>query len=120
MRISQIKHSNEHDRIELSINSSISSSEAIFNDFENYLKDPSRYMKNGEMEIDDIINLFMETDIDISSELVMSYLLNYTRSFFCYGTTGWGITNESCFIELLNMIIQPNPFMTVVMKRHLH
>ena len=87
MRISQIKYSSEHDRIELSINSSISSSEAIFNDFENYLKDPSRYMKNGEMEIDEIINLFMGTDIDISSELVKSYLLNYTRSFFCYGTT---------------------------------
>ncbi len=55
-------------------------------DFENYLKAPSTYVKNEELNIDDIMKLFSVIGIDISAKLVQKHLLNYTNSLFCYGT----------------------------------
>ena len=58
----------------------------ILNDFENYLKAPSKYEKNDKLKIDDITNIFSVIGIDTSTDLVKNYLLNYTNSLFCYGT----------------------------------
>ena len=55
-------------------------------DFENYLKAPSTYVKNEELNIDDIMKIFSVIGIDISAKLVQKHLLNYTNSLFCYGT----------------------------------
>ena len=55
-------------------------------DFENYLKAPSKYVKNEELKVGDITKILSVVGIDISADLVKEYLLNYTNSLFCYGT----------------------------------
>ena len=55
-------------------------------DFENYLKAPSKYEKNEELKVGDIMKIFSVIGIDTSVDLVKNYLLNYKNSLFCYGT----------------------------------
>ena len=86
MKWSDIQYNSERNRIELIKSTSISSAIEVLNDFEYYLKAPSTYTKNDSLKVDDIISLFYEIGIDISTELVKNYLLNYTCSFFCYGS----------------------------------
>ena len=86
LKLGQLTYNNEHNRIELLINSFTPSAAEVLNDFEYYLKAPSTYTKNDNLKIDDIISLFYEIGIDISTELVENYLLNYTCSFFFYGS----------------------------------
>ncbi len=86
LKLGQLAYNNEQDQIELVQNTLLPSAIEILNDFENYLKAPSRYIKNDNLKVEDIISLFNEIDIGISTALVKSYLLNYTCSFFCYGS----------------------------------
>ena len=74
------------DRDEIIGNTSIPSANEILTDFENYLKAPSKYVKNEELKVCDITKILSVVGIDISADLVKEYLLNYTNSLFCYGT----------------------------------
>ena len=58
----------------------------VLTDFAKYLKDPSQYMKDEKLKIKYLLNAFSIIGIDTSTELVKDYLLNYTKSLFCYGT----------------------------------
>ena len=81
-----LQYNCEKDRDEIIRNTSILSANEILTDFENYLKAPSKYVKNEELKVGDITKIFSIIGIDISADLVKEYLLNYTNSLFCYGT----------------------------------
>ena len=85
-KLGDLEYNSERDGYAIIINTFTPSANEILTDFENYLKAPSTYVKNDKLKIDDIIQLFSEIGIDISADLVKEYLLNYTNSFFCYGT----------------------------------
>ncbi len=86
MKLGDLQYNSEKDRDEIIRSTSIPSTNEILNDFENYLKAPSKYEKNDKLKIGDIINLLFMICIDTSNEIVRHYLLNYTNSLFCYGT----------------------------------
>ncbi len=86
IRLGDLQYNGEKERDEIIRSTSIPSANEILNDFENYLMAPSKYVKNDNLKIDDIINLHSMIGINTSNEIVRQYLLNYTSSLFCYGT----------------------------------
>ena len=85
MKLGDLQYNSERDRYEIIRNTTIPSANEILTDFENYLKAPSKYVKNEELKICNIMKLFSEIGIDTSNEIVKQYLLNYT-SFYCFGS----------------------------------
>ena len=83
-RLGELQYNGEKERDEIIRSTLIPLAEEILNDFENYLKAPSKYVKNDKLKIDDIINLLSMISIDSSNEIVRQYLLNYTSSLFCF------------------------------------
>ncbi len=86
IRLGDLQYNREENRDEIIRNTLIPFANEILNDFKKYLKAPSTYVKNYKLNSDDIINLFYEIGVDTSNEIIKQYLLNYTNSFFCYGT----------------------------------
>ncbi len=86
MKLGDLEYNGEKERDEIIRSTLMLLAKEILNDFENYLKVSSTYVKNDKLKIDDIINLLSMIGIDTSNEIVRQYLLNYTNSFFCYGT----------------------------------
>ena len=86
IRLGDLQYNGEKERDEIVRNTLMPLANEILNDFENYLKAPSKYVKNDKLKIDDIINLLSMISIDTSNEIIRQYLLNYTISLFCYGT----------------------------------
>ena len=86
IQLGDLQYNCEKDRDEIIRNTLIPSANEILTDFENYLKDPSKYVKNDKLKIDDITNIFSLIGIEMYADLVKEYLLNYTSSLFCYGT----------------------------------
>ncbi len=82
LKLGDLQYNSEKDRYEVIISTSTN---YILTDFENYLKAPSKYVKNEELKICNIMKLFSEIGIDTSNEIVKQYLLNYT-SFYCFGS----------------------------------
>ena len=85
LKLGDLQYNSEKDRYEIIRNTTIPSANEILTDFENYLKAPSKYVKNEELKICNIMKLFSEIGIDTSNEIVKQYLLNYT-SFYCFGS----------------------------------
>ena len=85
LKLGDLQYNSEKDREEIIRNTTIPSANEILTDFENYLKAPSKYVKNEELKICNIMKLFSEIGIDTSNEIVKQYLLNYT-SFYCFGS----------------------------------
>ena len=85
LKLGDLQYNSERDRYEIIRNTTIPSANEILTDFENYLKAPSKYVKNEELKICNIMKLFSEIGIDTSNEIVKQYLLNYT-SFYCFGS----------------------------------
>ena len=86
LKLGDLQYNSEKDRYEIIRNTTIPSANEILTDFENYLKAPSKYIKNEELKVGDIMKLFSVIGIDTSVDLVKECLLNYTNSLFCYGT----------------------------------
>ena len=86
LKLGDLQYNSEKDRYEIIRNTTIPSANEILTDFENYLKAPSKYVKNEELKVGDITKILSVVGIDISADLVKEYLLNYTNSLFCYGT----------------------------------
>ncbi len=86
IRLGDLQYNRERMRDEIIKSTLVPLTNEILNDFENYLKAPSRYVKNDKLSIDDIMKLFSVIGIDSSNEIVRQYLMNYTNSLFCYGT----------------------------------
>ena len=86
IRLGDLQYNRERMRDEIIKSTLVPLTNEILNDFENYLKAPSRYVKNDILSIDDIMKLFSVIGIDSSNEIVRQYLMNYTNSLFCYGT----------------------------------
>ena len=86
IRLGDLQYNGEKERDEIVRNTLMPLANEILNDFDNYLKAPSKYVKNDKLKIDDIINLLSMISIDTSNEIIRQYLLNYTISLFCYGT----------------------------------
>ena len=80
-----IHYTEKKERLEFTINAK-GDKAILLNDFERYLKDPSKYTKMYELNIDAIVNCFTDLELDLSSDLIRQYLLNYTNSLFLYGT----------------------------------
>ena len=57
----------------------------LMNDFENYLKKPSQYIKNESINFRAINKLFELMSIDIKHSIANSYVLHYTSSL-CFGS----------------------------------
>ena len=71
---------------------------AILDDFEQFLNSPSKYMKNEKLKIEAIIDLLYKINIDIYNKL-RNYLLNYTRSLFCYGSKILDIIDYDTYLK---------------------
>ena len=57
----------------------------LLNDFENYLKKPSQYIRNESINFRVINKLFESISIDIKHSIVYNYVLYYTSSL-CFGS----------------------------------
>ena len=57
----------------------------LLNDFENYLKKPSQYIRNESINFRVINKLFESISIDIKHSIVNNYVLYYTSSL-CFGS----------------------------------
>ena len=57
----------------------------LLNDFENYLKKPSQYIRNESINFQAINKLFELISIDIKHSIVNNYVLYYTSSL-CFGS----------------------------------
>ena len=103
----------------------------LLNDFENYLKKPSQYIRNESINFQVINKLFELISIDIKHSIVNNYVLYYTSSL-CFGSQIWiipnmmnilrndvEIINGNCSIELLSMDIQLNHSINIVMIKDL-
>ena len=103
----------------------------LLNDFENYLKKPSQYIRNESINFQVINKLFELISIDIKHSIVNNYVLYYTSSL-CFGSQIWiipnmmnilrndvEIINGNCYIELLSMDIQLNHSINIVMIKDL-
>ena len=103
----------------------------LLNDFENYLKKPSQYIRNESINFRVINKLFESISIDIKHSIVNNYVLYYTSSL-CFGSQIWiipnmmnilrndvEIINGNCYIELLSMDIQLNHSINIVMIKDL-
>ena len=86
IRLGDLQYNREENRDEIIRNSSRYYANEILNDFKKYLKASSFHVDNYRINSDDIIKLFYEIGVDTSNELIKQYLLNYTNSFFCYGS----------------------------------
>ena len=86
IRLGDLQYNGRKERDEIIRSTLIPFANEILNDFKKYLKASSTYVKNYKLNSDDIINLFYEIGVDTSNELIKQYLLNYTNSFFCYGS----------------------------------
>ena len=86
MKLKDLRYNSERNRYEIIKNISIPAAAYVLTDFAKYLKDPSQYMKDEKLKIKYLLNAFSIIGIDTSTELVKDYLLNYTKSLFCYGT----------------------------------
>ena len=86
LKVIDLKCTIENNRVKLIRNTLITTAVDILNDFENYLKDPSTYVKNDKLTFDNIVNLFSVIGIDTSNQIVKQYLLNFTSSLFCSET----------------------------------
>ena len=86
LKLGDLQYNSEKDRYEIIRSTSIPLANEILTDFENYLKAPSKYVKNEELKVCDITKILSVVGIDISADLVKEYLLNHTNSLFCYGT----------------------------------
>ena len=86
MKLGDLEYNSENNRYEIIRDTSTPSANEILTDFENYLKAPSKYEKNDNLKVGDIMKIFSEIGIDTSADLVKEYLLNYKNSLFCYGT----------------------------------
>ncbi len=62
------------------------STDAI-NDIERYLHDPSSYVMNPHLTVDDIYDTCLSCGLDVSSDILKKYLLNYSASLFCSGSS---------------------------------
>ena len=103
----------------------------LLNDFENYLKKPSQYIRNESINFQVINKLFESISIDIKHSIVNNYVLYYTSSL-CFGSQIWIIPNMmnilrndveiisgNCYIELLSMDIQLDHSMNAVIIKNL-
>ena len=86
MKLKDLRYNSERNRYEIIKNTSIPAAAYVLTDFAKYFKDPSQYMKDETIMIKYIMNAFSIIGIDTSTKLVKDYLLNYTKSLFCYGT----------------------------------
>ena len=84
--LKEMSCNSERNRYEIIKNTSIPAAIYVLTDLAKYLKDPSQYVKDEKLKIKYIMNAFSIIGIDTSAELVKDYLLNYTKSLFCYGT----------------------------------
>ena len=60
LKLGDLQYNSEKDRYEIIRNTTIPSANEILTDFENYLKAPSKYVKNEELKICNIMKLFSE------------------------------------------------------------
>ena len=103
----------------------------LLNDFENYLKKPSQYIRNESINFRVINKLFESISIDIKHSIVNNYVLYYTSSL-CFGSQIWiipnmmnilrngvEITSGNYSIELLSMDIQQDHSIIAVIIKNL-
>ena len=97
-KLHYFKYDDEKVKYEINESKSHPMNKAILDDFEQFLNSPSKYMKNEELKIDVIIDLLYKINIDIYKEL-RNYLLNYTRSLFCYGSKILDIIDYDTYLK---------------------
>ena len=64
LKLGDLQYNSEKDRYEIIRNTTIPSANEILTDFENYLKAPSKYVKNEDLQICNIMKLFSVIGID--------------------------------------------------------
>ena len=80
LHLIHLKLNNEHDRIEVIKTPSSSSFLFIMKDLEQYLKDPSNYVKRKFITLIAINPLFAFFSVDPNHPVIHNYLLHYTSS----------------------------------------